>query len=270
MYPSLAGCGTSWRSFSAKGSGKRTKGPSQRASRTCMITQRTFGYVSAPFGLSACLTASSNQSAFPGGVLAVLWRNTLHTKEAPDQHAGGREQRFTQTQVPPSTQDQRILGNCSKPQRNWWAAGLFACICKSNDFTVNILMRPVQPQLCTTPTWTSETTRHQLCATFWTEKNITPTYMWGSDNVFVFTLAAFNFPLEAFVVVDVRALTSPLGLRRIPLEAIPEDEAECATWLHKLYQEKVGGVFKSTSDRFHGHIAARQEQDVERAVLSCV
>lgn len=27
--------------------------------------------------------------------------------------------------------------------------------------------------------------------------------------------------------------------RRIPLEAIPEDEAECAAWLHKLYQEKV-------------------------------
>lgn len=39
-------------------------------------------------------------------------------------------------------------------------------------------------------------------------------------------------------------------VRRIPLETIPEDESECAAWLHKLYQEKVsalpalnGGVF---------------------------
>lgn len=31
----------------------------------------------------------------------------------------------------------------------------------------------------------------------------------------------------------------PLTYRRIPLELIPEDEAECAAWLHKLYQEKV-------------------------------
>ncbi|XP_022051095.2 1-acyl-sn-glycerol-3-phosphate acyltransferase delta isoform X1 [Acanthochromis polyacanthus] len=29
-----------------------------------------------------------------------------------------------------------------------------------------------------------------------------------------------------------------LYVRRIPLESIPEDEAECAAWLHKLYQEK--------------------------------
>lgn len=28
--------------------------------------------------------------------------------------------------------------------------------------------------------------------------------------------------------------------RRIPLEDVPEDEQECSTWLHKLYQEKVG------------------------------
>ncbi|CAG6017456.1 unnamed protein product [Menidia menidia] len=31
-----------------------------------------------------------------------------------------------------------------------------------------------------------------------------------------------------------------LYVRRIPLELIPEDEAECAAWLHKLYQEKDG------------------------------
>ncbi|XP_068423981.1 1-acyl-sn-glycerol-3-phosphate acyltransferase delta [Clinocottus analis] len=29
-----------------------------------------------------------------------------------------------------------------------------------------------------------------------------------------------------------------LYVRRIPLELIPEDEVECATWVHKLYQEK--------------------------------
>ncbi|XP_054655225.1 1-acyl-sn-glycerol-3-phosphate acyltransferase delta isoform X3 [Dunckerocampus dactyliophorus] len=29
-----------------------------------------------------------------------------------------------------------------------------------------------------------------------------------------------------------------LYVRRIPLDLIPEDEAECAAWLHKLYQEK--------------------------------
>lgn len=29
-----------------------------------------------------------------------------------------------------------------------------------------------------------------------------------------------------------------LYVRRIPLTSIPEDEAECAAWLHKLYQEK--------------------------------
>ncbi|XP_075874912.1 1-acyl-sn-glycerol-3-phosphate acyltransferase delta [Nelusetta ayraudi] len=31
-----------------------------------------------------------------------------------------------------------------------------------------------------------------------------------------------------------------LYVRRIPLESVPEDEAECAAWLHKLYQEKDG------------------------------
>lgn len=32
--------------------------------------------------------------------------------------------------------------------------------------------------------------------------------------------------------------------RRIPLDSIPEDESECAAWLHKLYQEKVSGRTK--------------------------
>lgn len=33
--------------------------------------------------------------------------------------------------------------------------------------------------------------------------------------------------------------------RRIPLEDVPEDEQECSTWLHKLYQEKVGFFVKT-------------------------
>lgn len=42
-----------------------------------------------------------------------------------------------------------------------------------------------------------------------------------------------------FFIVYLRDLNSLLVCRRIPLEVIPEDEAECAAWLHKLYQEKV-------------------------------
>lgn len=30
-----------------------------------------------------------------------------------------------------------------------------------------------------------------------------------------------------------------LPTRRFPVEDIPDDEQECAKWLHKLYQEKV-------------------------------
>lgn len=36
-----------------------------------------------------------------------------------------------------------------------------------------------------------------------------------------------------------RAAVSLVACRRIPLDVIPEDEPECADWLHKLYQEKV-------------------------------
>lgn len=156
-----------------------------------MITQRTSGYVSAPFWLLVSffffLLPLVINPAFPGVVFALLWRNTLHTKEAPDQHGSGREKRFTQAQVPPPTQDQRILGNCSKPARNWWAARLFCMDLQLKWFSrLTGLMRLVQPQPCTTPTWTSETTRHHLSSTFWTGKNITRTYMWGRDNVLVF------------------------------------------------------------------------------------
>lgn len=74
------------------------------------------------------------------------------------------------------------------------------------------------------------------------------------------------------LVHDAKDLTSPLVHRRIPLEAIPEDEAECAAWLHKLYQEKVR-VLKMR-DRCHGYVqellAVRQEQGFKRTVLSPV
>ncbi|TWW78752.1 1-acyl-sn-glycerol-3-phosphate acyltransferase delta [Takifugu flavidus] len=47
-----------------------------------------------------------------------------------------------------------------------------------------------------------------------------------------------------------------LYVRRIPLEAIPEDEAECAAWLHKLYQEKDSFQEHYTqTGRFPGPIA---------------
>lgn len=51
--------------------------------------------------------------------------------------------------------------------------------------------------------------------------------------------------LEAKVFNILRFLLLTLG-RRIPLEDVPEDEQECSTWLHKLYQEKVGFFVKTT------------------------
>lgn len=39
-------------------------------------------------------------------------------------------------------------------------------------------------------------------------------------------------------VLSGRKYHADLYVRRIPLDTIPEDEAECAAWLHKLYQEK--------------------------------
>lgn len=35
-----------------------------------------------------------------------------------------------------------------------------------------------------------------------------------------------------------------LPCRRIPLEEVPEDEDECAAWLHRLYQEKVSAAWR--------------------------
>lgn len=46
------------------------------------------------------------------------------------------------------------------------------------------------------------------------------------------TLVAFHFLCAGITFISVTC-------RRIPLELIPEDEKECAEWLHKLYQEKV-------------------------------
>ncbi|XP_030012668.1 1-acyl-sn-glycerol-3-phosphate acyltransferase delta [Sphaeramia orbicularis] len=39
-------------------------------------------------------------------------------------------------------------------------------------------------------------------------------------------------------VLNGKKYHADLYVRRIPLESIPEGEAECAAWLHKLYQEK--------------------------------
>ncbi|XP_054590735.1 1-acyl-sn-glycerol-3-phosphate acyltransferase delta isoform X1 [Nothobranchius furzeri] len=39
-------------------------------------------------------------------------------------------------------------------------------------------------------------------------------------------------------VLNGKKYHADLYVRRIPLESIPEDEAECSAWLHKLYQEK--------------------------------
>lgn len=39
-----------------------------------------------------------------------------------------------------------------------------------------------------------------------------------------------------------RPLPCSLPCRRIPLEEVPEDEDECAAWLHRLYQEKVSAA----------------------------
>jgi len=42
---------------------------------------------------------------------------------------------------------------------------------------------------------------------------------------------------EVFNVLQFLSFT--IG-RRIPLEEVPKDEQECSSWLHRLYQEKVG------------------------------
>lgn len=39
-------------------------------------------------------------------------------------------------------------------------------------------------------------------------------------------------------VLNGKKYHADLYVRRIPLDSIPEDESECAAWLHKLYQEK--------------------------------
>ncbi|XP_043111010.1 1-acyl-sn-glycerol-3-phosphate acyltransferase delta-like isoform X1 [Puntigrus tetrazona] len=39
-------------------------------------------------------------------------------------------------------------------------------------------------------------------------------------------------------VLNGKKYHADLYVRRIPLDTIPEDESECAVWLHKLYQEK--------------------------------
>ncbi|KAK1904966.1 1-acyl-sn-glycerol-3-phosphate acyltransferase delta [Dissostichus eleginoides] len=82
--------------------------------------------------------------------------------------------RFT----PKKHEDQRILGNCSEPQRN-------CCSCVR-----------LHTEL---------------------QKQRSPTLL---------------------DILNGKKYHADLYVRRIPLELIPEGEAECAAWLHKLYQEK--------------------------------
>ncbi|KAJ7413170.1 1-acyl-sn-glycerol-3-phosphate acyltransferase delta [Willisornis vidua] len=51
----------------------------------------------------------------------------------------------------------------------------------------------------------------------------------------IFGIAAVKRALKSAVLLSVILLHIFL---RIPLEEVPEDEQECSTWLHKLYQEK--------------------------------
>lgn len=56
-------------------------------------------------------------------------------------------------------------------------------------------------------------------------------------------------------IVKGRQFKADLYVRRIPVEEIPEDEKECADWVHKLYQEKDAlqeGYF--TTGRFPGNL----------------
>uniref|UniRef100_A0A8C6TXN2 1-acylglycerol-3-phosphate O-acyltransferase 3 n=1 Tax=Neogobius melanostomus TaxID=47308 RepID=A0A8C6TXN2_9GOBI len=44
-------------------------------------------------------------------------------------------------------------------------------------------------------------------------------------------------------IVKGKKYKADMSVRRFPVEEIPEDEKECANWLHKLYQEKVKHIF---------------------------
>lgn len=51
-------------------------------------------------------------------VPAVLRGNTLHGEKASDQHAGGREQRSPQTQIPPTATHQGLHHHTAMPEGN--------------------------------------------------------------------------------------------------------------------------------------------------------
>lgn len=59
-----------------------------------------------------------------------------------------------------------------------------------------------------------------------------------------FEVCCISFRMQSSCVI-ILYLISFLNHRRIPLELIPEEEAECAAWIHKLYQEKVRAVLKA-------------------------
>ncbi|KAJ4933022.1 hypothetical protein JOQ06_029860 [Pogonophryne albipinna] len=52
------------------------------------------------------------------------------------------------------------------------------------------------------------------------------------------TVTADNQTPTLLGIVSGKKYKADLSVRRFPVEDIPDDEKECATWLHKLYQEK--------------------------------
>lgn len=136
---------------------------------------------------------------------------------------------------------------------------------KANEWTDTFCFNPLsQPQLFTTPHSTSGTTSCRPSSTSWMGENITPTSTWGKPtrpSCHISSRSVIN-PSLRFFFSNRRDLTSAFFTgRRIPLESIPEDEAECAAWLHKLYQEKVRvlkvGVLRGTHTGSHGELQSR-------------
>lgn len=81
--------------------------------------------------------------------------------------------------------------------------------------------------------------------------------------------------LHPFLFFYRRDLTPALFTgRRIPLESVPEDEAECAAWLHKLYQKKVRvlkvGVLRGIHAVSHGELLSVGWKNTQRAPTAAI
>lgn len=62
----------------------------------------------------------------------------------------------------------------------------------------------------------------------------------------LFPAGLFGYSCVAKAAFDIEAKLRMYRLhsRRFPVEELPDDEQECANWLHKLYQEKVSWLWK--------------------------